>query len=420
MRAYRRSSPRFDSALAWSTAGLLAVATIIVACAWNLSYRDPVAFRHDSSGLTTPNTSGLAQRAVPRSPLRSRVRTADPVLPERWFRVDRLLLQDGRFCWDVETGAFPATVAHKQIAGWWRQPITRRLPVTWTYGIGPRVDGWRFIGFEIARAPAGAQDVHGGPGGWDSLAYVPLWAPFLLFLILSLYLARRGWVWHSRWGAGLCMGCGYDLRGTPDRCPECGRSTGDDEATARQARPRSRWSLVPAAAFAILLAFVGSLWAYTERRPIVHSIIDQGPEVDPIKSHNYSTNTDVIYVSRQFHREDWGIWKGRAYVFCFDTKTQMKQGADMRKFARPESGLGAGHPDQWDYRIAGIDSGWSVLGFQLTRGGDEPFSHRPRKWSIFVPLWFPIVTLSILETNCLLRRRRYCGSECCKSQRRCP
>jgi len=48
---------------------------------------------------------------------------------------------------------------------------------------------------------------------------VPHWFVALLSGgIAWLCYRRRGFV-----GKGLCPACGYDLRATPDRCPECGR-----------------------------------------------------------------------------------------------------------------------------------------------------------------------------------------------------
>jgi hypothetical protein len=50
---------------------------------------------------------------------------------------------------------------------------------------------------------------------------IPFWLAFLITLICpGLWLWRRMWRGHSI--PGHCFTCGYDLRATPDRCPECG------------------------------------------------------------------------------------------------------------------------------------------------------------------------------------------------------
>ena len=56
---------------------------------------------------------------------------------------------------------------------------------------------------------------------------VPHWSAALATAVLpmmSLVRWRRTRRAAVRLRRGLCPGCGYDLRATPDRCPECGRA----------------------------------------------------------------------------------------------------------------------------------------------------------------------------------------------------
>jgi hypothetical protein len=65
------------------------------------------------------------------------------------------------------------------------------------YGPGTRLDSWRFSYF-LVLIPA---------------AVLPAWW-------LARFAVRR---WRfGRFGPGLCRACGYDLRASPGRCPECG------------------------------------------------------------------------------------------------------------------------------------------------------------------------------------------------------
>jgi hypothetical protein len=52
---------------------------------------------------------------------------------------------------------------------------------------------------------------------------VPLWLPLLFAAALPLWVAGRTFTRRRRRDAGLCPACGYDLRASPSRCPECGR-----------------------------------------------------------------------------------------------------------------------------------------------------------------------------------------------------
>jgi hypothetical protein len=59
-------------------------------------------------------------------------------------------------------------------------------------------------------------------GDASSAAYVPWWLIALLAatpLLRRIYRHRRA---ALRRAAGQCAACGYDLRESPDRCPECG------------------------------------------------------------------------------------------------------------------------------------------------------------------------------------------------------
>ena len=82
----------------------------------------------------------------------------------------------------------------------------------------PYWGGTRFRGFETRWLPHWFLLRTPRVKKWGHV-YVPLWIPSIAFgSLLYLPIHRR----RKRKRLGLCLTCGYDLRASKDRCPECG------------------------------------------------------------------------------------------------------------------------------------------------------------------------------------------------------
>jgi hypothetical protein len=122
---------------------------------------------------------------------------------------------------------------------WESSPL---LPGAFTFTI---FEHKNFLGFAYAR---GTQNYPVFPNRnyvrfqWSRVPFrlfvVPYWFgaallawPLEILIVRALIRFRRN---MSR-APGTCRHCGYDLRATPDRCPECGRTAGTETATTMKA-----------------------------------------------------------------------------------------------------------------------------------------------------------------------------------------
>jgi predicted Zn-ribbon and HTH transcriptional regulator len=71
------------------------------------------------------------------------------------------------------------------------------------------------------------------------LSLLNAWMVIAIAVVMGGVVFERTWKEHRRetWiQTGRCAQCGYDLRATPDRCPECGRDAMLDEPIWRRMR----------------------------------------------------------------------------------------------------------------------------------------------------------------------------------------
>ncbi|MCH8052571.1 MAG: hypothetical protein IH895_00775 [Planctomycetes bacterium] len=86
-----------------------------------------------------------------------------------------------------------------------------------------------FTGFHTSWTPSYSYNKNSRFGYWR--VAIPFWIPTSLFSIILLPPLVQSYRRRERKKLGLCVNCGYDLRGSKDRCPECGSAI--DALTAK-------------------------------------------------------------------------------------------------------------------------------------------------------------------------------------------
>ena len=137
----------------------------------------------------------------------------------------------------VQVGAFPsAIVIDRSVVTWMLHPEWRTRTGSFSIRVdrdevgaelGKRVRLYHFAGAALRTVTWTFRNETGGAP--HKRTAVGIWVPYWLVLLLTLPTPlwimtdhRRRLIRAARRERGLCEQCGYDLRATPGRCPECG------------------------------------------------------------------------------------------------------------------------------------------------------------------------------------------------------
>ena len=110
--------------------------------------------------------------------------------------------------------------------------IRRPEPNNIDLPVHPAGYGFRVLGFGFAYDPTPIGIVHS--------LYAPHWFLMLLTALPAVSWTRRALRRRQRERLRLCRNCGYDLRATPDPCPECGTAPAHAPIIASPRNPMPR------------------------------------------------------------------------------------------------------------------------------------------------------------------------------------
>jgi hypothetical protein len=92
--------------------------------------------------------------------------------------------------------------------------------------------GFHYFAWDVATRLADRTPLPGVYGSHAKLGIILAWPILLSLGILLLCLMLLARERRAARGRGVCRNCGYDLRATPERCPECGLIPKTAPATA--------------------------------------------------------------------------------------------------------------------------------------------------------------------------------------------
>jgi hypothetical protein len=139
----------------------------------------------------------------------------DPALRERYV----IWAAQGRICFDLIVLHGGSTYISRTW-GYSTSPVN--ASESWGWECGGTDDGWRFLGMQYMHdltVLSGRRQYY--------VIFVPFW---MLMVPASALPIARATKWHFgrrtwRMEHRLCLHCGYDMRASPERCPECGTPT---------------------------------------------------------------------------------------------------------------------------------------------------------------------------------------------------